>query len=65
MATAQWMAEAFRESRSDILLLAVPANEKGLAPAYHDVYRRLVGKVRRDSRDFSCTQQTAAGRGEG
>ena len=51
MVTAQRMAEAFHESRSDNLLLAVLTNEKGLGPADDDVYPRLVGKLRQDSRD--------------
>jgi putative drug exporter of the RND superfamily len=54
--TAQRMAEAFHESGSDNLLLAVLTNEKGLGPADDDVYRRLVGKLRQDSRDVMMLQ---------
>ena len=45
------MAEALHESKSDNLLLAVLTNEKGLGPVDDDVYRRLLGKLRQDSRD--------------
>ncbi|MGZ4565071.1 MAG: MMPL family transporter, partial [Mycobacterium sp.] len=51
MATAQQMSEAFHESGSDNVLLAVLTTENGLGPGEEDVYRALVDQLRQDPRD--------------
>ncbi|HUO38738.1 MAG TPA: MMPL family transporter, partial [Mycobacterium sp.] len=56
MATARQMAEAFHESGSDNVLLAVLTTENGLGPSEEDVYRALVDQLRQDSQDVLMLQ---------
>jgi RND superfamily putative drug exporter len=56
MVTAQRMTEAFHESGSDNVLLAVLTNENGLGPGDEVVYRTLVDKLRPDTRDVVMLQ---------
>ena len=54
--TTRQMTEAFHESGSQNLLLAVLTDEKGLGPADEDVYRTLVDRLRQDTRDVVMLQ---------
>ena len=54
--TTRQMTEAFHESGSQNLLLAVLTDEKGLGPADEDVYRTLVNRLRQDTRDVVMLQ---------
>jgi RND superfamily putative drug exporter len=54
--TTKQMTEAFHESGSQNVLLAVLTNEKGLGPADEDVYRTLVDKLRQDTRNVVTLQ---------
>ncbi|MGH3967302.1 MAG: MMPL family transporter, partial [Mycobacterium sp.] len=54
--TAQRMAEAFHESRSNDLLIAVLTDENGLGPADENVYRTLVGRLRQDTQNVARLQ---------
>ncbi|MGZ4528548.1 MAG: MMPL family transporter, partial [Mycobacterium sp.] len=56
MATAQQMSEAFHESGSDNVLLAVLTTENGLGPGEEDVYRALVDQLRQDPKDVLMMQ---------
>ncbi|ORB13735.1 hypothetical protein BST37_13055 [Mycobacterium noviomagense] len=56
MVTAQEMAKAFHQSESNNLLIVVLTDEKGLRPADENVYRRLVAKLRQDTRDVATLQ---------
>lgn len=56
MVAAQHMKEAFHESGSDNLMLAVLTDDQGLGPADEDVYRALVDKLREDTRDVVMFQ---------
>jgi RND superfamily putative drug exporter len=54
--TTHQMTEAFHESGSQNILLAVLTDEKGLGPADEDVYRTLVAKLRQDTRNVVMVQ---------
>jgi RND superfamily putative drug exporter len=56
MVTAQQMANAFHESGSNDLLIAVLTDEKGLGPADENVYSTLVGKLYSDTQDVEMLQ---------
>jgi RND superfamily putative drug exporter len=56
MVTTKQMTEAFRESGSQNLVLAVLTDERGLGPADEDVYRTLVDRLRRDTHDVVMLQ---------
>ena len=56
MVAARQMKEAFHESGSDNLVLAVLTNDQGLGPADEDVYRAVVDKLRQDTRDVVMFQ---------
>lgn len=58
--TAQKMAEAFRESGNDDLLLVALINEKGLTPDDEAVYRKLVDALRDDVADVVSVQDFVA-----
>ena len=54
--TTQQMTEAFHESGSQNILLAVLTDDKGLGPADEDVYRKLVTTLRNDPRNVVMVQ---------
>jgi putative drug exporter of the RND superfamily len=54
--TAKQMNDAFHESGSDNLLVAVLINEKGLRAADEKTYSTLVDKLRQDTRDVTMVQ---------
>jgi RND superfamily putative drug exporter len=56
MVTTKQMTEAFHESGSQNLVLAVLTDEHGLGPADEGIYRTLVDKLRRDTRDVVMLQ---------
>jgi RND superfamily putative drug exporter len=56
MVTTKQMTEAFHESGSQNLVLAVLTDEHGLGPADEGIYRTLVDKLRRDTRDIMMLQ---------
>jgi RND superfamily putative drug exporter len=56
MVTTKQMTEAFHESGSQNLVLAVLTDERGLGPADEDTYHTLVDKLRRDTRDVVMLQ---------
>lgn len=56
MVTTREMTQAFHESGSQNLVLAILTDENGLRPADDDVYRRLVDKLRQDTRDVVMMQ---------
>jgi putative drug exporter of the RND superfamily len=54
--TTRQMTEAFQESGSQNVLLAVLTNENGLGPEDEDVYRTLVAKLRQDTQNVVMMQ---------
>ena len=56
MVTSRQMAQAFRETGSDNLLLVVLTNEKGLGAADEQTYGALVDKLRQDTGDVKTVQ---------
>jgi RND superfamily putative drug exporter len=54
--TTQQMTDAFDESGSQNVLLAVLTNEDGLGKPDEDVYRTLVGELRQDTRNVVMLQ---------
>lgn len=50
------MADAFKEASSENILLVVLTNENGLTTADEEVYRRLVEKLRSQTKDVAALQ---------
>jgi RND superfamily putative drug exporter len=56
MVTTKQMTEAFHEKGSQNLVLAVLTDERGLGHGDEEIYGRLVGKLRADTRDVVMLQ---------
>lgn len=56
MVATRQMTESFHETKAENVVLVVLTNEHGLTRADEDVYRTLVDRLRRDTRDVVIVQ---------
>ncbi len=56
MVATRQMTDSFHEAKPENVALVVLTNEHGLTPADEDVYRTLVDRLRRDTRDVLMVQ---------
>ena len=56
---ANEMAEAFKQSGSENVVVVVLSNDKGLGPGDETAYRALVDALRQDKRTWSCCRTSS------